>query len=287
MDLTIAGLVLFSAVLHPLWNAVIKRQDRGDVAYVGLVSILLVLSFLHSVIQGYDLFSAVQVWPLVVISVLAQLLYGSSLIMTLRHGDLSTYYPIVRSSPLLIVVIGVVFLGESYSWGLLAGIACVLAGAFALQYRRGARLFDDPRTLMFAILAMTGTAIYSIVDSRAMQAIEPSVLFFWVELISLPGYLILYRFFGIPGTRYRDLFHWMRKPVLFIGIGSICYLSYYLILKAYAMGGDVAAVTSVRQASIPISVILGGLMFREGSIVRRFVASCLLAFGIVVIATMG
>jgi hypothetical protein len=72
-----------------------------------------------------------------------------------------------------------------------------------------------------------------------------------------------------------------------MGIGFICYLSYLLILLAYGMGGDVAAITSIRQASIPISVILGGLMFREGSLVRRFAASCLLAFGIVVIVVMG
>ncbi len=33
MNLTIAALVLFSAVLHPLWNAVVKRQVRTDTAY--------------------------------------------------------------------------------------------------------------------------------------------------------------------------------------------------------------------------------------------------------------
>ncbi len=287
MNLTVVGMVLFSAMLHPLWNAMIKRQDRPDGAFVGLVVMMMVLSFLHAIIQGYDLLAAVQVWPLIAISVVGQLLYGSSLIVTLRQGDLSSYYPIVRSSPLLIVIAGVVFLGQSYSWSLLGGITCVLIGAFALQYRRGWHLLDDPRTLMFALLAMTGTAIYSLVDSRAVQVVEPPVLFFWIEVIDLPCYLLLFRYFGLPETRMGHLFEWTRKPLLFLGLGGICYLSYFLILMAYAMGGDVAAVTSVRQASIPISVILGGLMFREGSMVRRFAASLLLAFGIVVIATMG
>ncbi len=287
MEPIIAGMVLFSALLHPLWNALIKRQDRQDGAFVGLVAMILMLSFFHSMIQGYDLLSASKVWPLIAISVVGQLLYGSSLIFTLRHGDLSTYYPIVRSSPLFIVAVGVLVLGEIYSWTLLAGIACVLVGAFVLQYRRGSHLLENPKTLMFAVLAMVGTGIYSIVDSRAVQTIEPPVLFFWVELFNLPGYLILFRFFGQSQTRYTDLFQWVKKPALFVTIGCICYLSYFLILKAYAMGGDVAAVTSVRQASIPISVILGGLMFREGSMVRRFAASVVLAFGIVVIAIMG
>ncbi|MBT4932154.1 MAG: hypothetical protein HOL66_10755 [Rhodospirillaceae bacterium] len=287
MDLTITMMVLVSAALHPLWNALIKRQQRADGAYIGLVFMLMTLSFLHAMVQGYDLTSAAKVWPLIAISVMGQLLYGSSLTITLRRGDLSSYYPIVRSSPLVIVTIGVLFLDQSYSWTLLAGIACVLIGAFALQYRRGSHLLDDPRTLMFAVLAMIGTGIYSIVDSRAMQSVEAPVLFFWIEVFSLPCYLILFRLFNTPGTGYSELFQWARNPVQFIGIGCICYLSYILILTAYGMGGDVAAVTSIRQASIPISVILGGLMFREGSMIRRFVASCLLAFGIVVIVVMG
>jgi len=287
MDLTITGMVLFSAFLHPLWNALIKRQERADGAFVGLVVMMMTLSFTHVTVMGYDLLSAIEVWPLIVISVMGQLLYGSSLIITLRNGDLSSYYPIVRSSPLLIVIIGVMFLGQNYSWSMLGGIACVLLGAFALQYRRGWRLLDDPRTLMFALLAMCGTAIYSLVDSRSVQVIEPPVLFFWVELFCLPSYVVLFRYFGVPETRMSHLFEWTKKPLLFVGLGSICYLSYFLILTAYSMGGDVAAVTSVRQASIPISVLLGGLMFREGSMVRRFVASLLLAFGIVVIAVMG
>ena len=287
MNLTITAMVLASAALHPLWNALVKRQERADGAYIGMVTIVLTLSFIHATIAGYDFSTAIAVWPLIVISVMAQVLYGTSLIITLRHGDLSSYYPIVRSSPLIVVIIGVLFLDQSYSWMLLAGIACVLIGAFALQYRRGSHFLDDPRTLMFAVLAMIGTGIYSIVDARAMQSVEAPVLFFWIEIFNLPCYLILFRFFGISETRYTDLFAWTRKPFLFIGVGVICYLSYFLILSAYAMGGDVAAVTSIRQASIPISVILGGLMFREGSMLRRFVASCLLAFGIVVIVVMG
>jgi len=287
MDLTITSMVLLSAVLHPLWNAMIKRERRQDTAFIGLVALMVVVAFTHAMIAGYDLMSALEVWPLIAVSVMGQLLYGTSLIATLRRGDLSVYYPIVRSSPLFIVTVGVLFLGENYSWQLIAGIGCVLVGAFALQYRRGTRLLNDPKTFGLALLAMSGTGVYSIVDARAMQAVEAPVLFFWIELSSLLPYILIYRYFGIKETRLADLFQWVRKPLLFAGLAGVCYLSYFLILTAYAMGGDVAAVTSVRQASIPVSVLLGGLMFREGAILRRMVAALALAFGIVVIVTNG
>jgi hypothetical protein len=63
----------------------------------------------------------------------------------------------------------------------------------------------------------------------------------------------------------------------------MCYASYWLILKAYALGGEVAAVMSVRQASIPLSVLIGGFYLREAAMARRLGASLLLGAGIVVI----
>ena len=69
----------------------------------------------------------------------------------------------------------------------------------------------------------------------------------------------------------------------YIGFSVVSYASYSLILWAYAQGGDVAAVISVRQASVPFSVIIGGLWLKEQHMPLRLGASLLLAAGILVI----
>jgi len=98
------------------------------------------------------------------------------------------------------------------------------------------------------------------------------------------GSIWLRRHFKEPATR-------ISAPAIRIAYllvpGVLAYSSYYLILLAYQLGGDVALVTSVRQASIPISVALGGLFLREGAIARRLLAAGLLALGIAVIAVGG
>lgn len=287
MSLSLAAMVLLSALLHPLWNALIKRDPRPEGAFIGLVTLLLVFSGGHALIAGYDLLAIRRIWPLVLMSWGGQMLYGNALIHTLRHGELSAYYPIVRSSPLFVVAAGVLFLGEDYSWPLLAGIALVLSGAFAIQYRPGVRLLDDPRTLGIAVVALCGTGIYSIVDALAMRQVEPPVMFFWVEVLSLPSYILIFRYGIGRKPEWAALFSWAGKPLRFIGIGLICYVSYILILLAYGQGADVAAVTSVRQASIPISVLLGGLWLKEKSMARRLGASLVLSAGIVVIVLAG
>lgn len=283
MPLDIVGLVLLSALLHPLWNALLKQGGQPESGYLVLTLVIVLLAGTHALIAGHDLASILTVWPLYLASTAGQLIYGFFLVLTLRRGDLSAYYPIIRSSPAFIVLFGFLILGARYSPFLLAGIALVLTGGFLLQYRPGLKLLDDPKTLACAVLAMTGVAIYSLADSRGVRQIQPSVMFFWVEATCLLGYLFIFRLLGQHSVRWTALFQWLRRPLRNAAAGAMAYASYWLILEAYRLGGDVAAVTSVRQASIPISVLIGGVLLREGAVFRRLGASLLLAAGILTI----
>jgi drug/metabolite transporter (DMT)-like permease len=142
-------------------------------------------------------------------------------------------------------------------------------------------------TLFFAVAAMCGTGFYSIADSRAVQVVPPPVMMFWVESCALPFYLVMFRLFEVSIPGWRGVVYWARRPARTIAIGGAAYTSYILILTAYSWGGEVAAVTSMRQASIPLSVLIGGFFLSEGTMWRRLAASVLLALGIVVIAHSG
>jgi drug/metabolite transporter (DMT)-like permease len=274
----IAGLVLLSAAFHPLWNALVKRDPRPEGAFVGLMAALAVLALVHSLAAGSSLDAILAVWPLAVVSAAGQLLYGVCLVATLKRGDLSAYYPIIRSSPLFVVAFGILFLGEVYGGLMLAGVAAVLLGAFQLQHRPGARLLDDPLTLSLAGLALCGTGIYSIADSRIVRTVAPEVLLFWVQLACIPAYALAARALG-GAVSGRGLLGWLTAPRHLL-LGAVCYASYFLILTAFRMGGEVAAVTTVRQASIPLSVVIGGWFLGERLMRRRLPASLLVAGGI-------
>jgi drug/metabolite transporter (DMT)-like permease len=240
---------------------------------------------LQAAATGEDLWAVRHVLPLIILSWCGQFLYGICLTATLRRGDLSAYYPIIRASPIFIVIVGVLLLGQTYAPIILLGMAMAVSGGFLLLYRRGARLLRDPGTLALALAAMAGTGIYSLADARLMQSISPAVQMFWVEGLLIPVYLAIYlrnggRLWDVHAGR-----SWLKHTGVLIIPGVMAYISYYLILYAYQLGGEVAAVTSVRQASIPISVLLGGFFLREGSILRRLTASLILAAGIILIVT--
>jgi drug/metabolite transporter (DMT)-like permease len=286
LELTVAALVLVSAALHPIWNAIAKGDDHPEWIFFSLLCLTTTFAGSHALLIGEDVTSIARAWPFPLISSGGLLLYGITLVLTLRRGDLSIYYPIVRASPLFIVLVGFFLLGERYGAALLGGIALVLVGAFFLQYRRGARLFAEPLTLTLAVLAMVGTGIYSIADWHGVQRVAPMLMFFWATLITVPFYA------GFLWFLHRDrddrawqrfLIGWQTRPLRHLAVGVLAYASYFMLLSAYHMGGNVAAVTSVRQASIPISVLIGGIFLKEAGMAARIAWSLVLSVGIVVI----
>jgi len=283
LTLTIVLLVLASAALHPLWNLLIKKDSNPDSAFLSMYISISVVAGLHGLLTGSQFWLSSDQWQLILISTAGQCLYSIALVATLKRGDLSAYYPIIRASPLFIVTFNFFILGTHYDWEMLMGIALVMSGAVLLLYRRGVNIFADWRVLSCAVLALCGTGIYSLADAELMTEIDAPVLFFWVQLFTWPVLLLAFKFFGHPIPVGFGIVRLFQFPVLHAKLLICVYGSYFLILQAYALGGDVAAVTTVRQASIPLSVIIGGYFLKEGSITRRLVASVILSAGIIIV----
>jgi drug/metabolite transporter (DMT)-like permease len=277
MPLTLAALVLLSAALHPVWNVLIKRDASPAGAFLILGTTLVGVGVAHAVASGVALWPAAEVWPLLLASAAGQAVYGTALAVALRRGDLSAYYPVVRAAPVAVVAWGWLAQGQSYGWPLLLGIALVLAGGFLLQARPGRRL-DDPVALAAAVVSMLGSAVYSVADGQAMRLAAPELVLVWAQGMALPVELLAFHLAGMP-VRAGGARGWLRGAAA----GVIAYASYYLILLVYQLGGSVAAVTSVRQASIPLSVLMGALWLGEGRMAGRLGASLVVAAGIVLI----
>ena len=286
MDPVVAMLVIGSAVLHPVREVFIKDSACPEGLAYAVMTQFALLAGLHVAIAGSDPWAALEVWPLAVASAVALIAYFLSTVMCLKLGDVSVYYPIMRSSPLFVVVAGHFVLGQHYPFVLLAGIAIVLVSAFLIQYERGnARLFDNGRALALAVAAMCAHGVITLVDAEAMRSVRPEEFLLLTYMVVLPGMAAVF-----VATRPRGrgaLEHlfagWWTTPGRFLCAGMLSYLSYCILLIAFHMGGNVAAVASLRQISIPVSVILGAVVLGERRLMGRFGWSALLALGVALI----
>jgi len=278
-------LAMGSAALHPLKEVFIKHNAYPEGLCLAFMSIWTLIAGIHAWVLGLDFMSVIPVWYLVIISSMAIFFYHFFMIVALSDGDVSVYYPIARSYPLMIVAIGMLLFGHQYSVSVLGGIALVVIGAFFLQYHDENKLVQNKRALSMAFLAMTCSAVYSLADAAAMQDVEPVIFFFWDSLLIVPMAVLL---FSLTRPRSRSVTEhlfggWKITPVGYILAGVTSYLSYIFILFAYQAGGDVAAVSSIRQASVPFSIILSFFLLKELRFRRQMLWSLILVAGIITI----
>ena len=279
-------LVLLSAAIHPFRDFALKGNHNPLASYFGYTAVWIVLGFLQSLIMGHALVLPPDVWWLLFVSVFGLVLYYFGTLEALKRGDLSVYYPIIRSSPVVVLAFSWLVLSQSFGLMVVAGVALVFVGTLLLQKPKQG-LLSDPRSLLLAVLAMIGSAGYTLSDASAMSRVSPSVYLFYTYIcvgLGLGAILIWQN--RKDAAWVSQLWEgWSLQPHRTLFAGVMAYSSYMLILIAFQNGANAASVSAVRQASIPISVILGAVLLHETSMLRRLKWASLIAVGIALIAS--
>ena len=277
--------MLASALLHPIRDLILKGTHSATSSYLGVTMAWVVISALVAWATEGTLWMPREAWPLVAVSAVGLALYYYGTLAALRIGNLSVYYPIIRSSPLAIVVISWALLEKTYAPLTVLGIGLIIFAGLAIQKTPGS-LFDNPRALALAALAMLGSAIYSLADAAGMQVTSPATFVFWGYLIVSCILSVVCLVDGGGAHSWVDTLTlcWKTTPLRIVVAALASYASYYFILTAFQLRADAAAVSAVRQASIPVSVILAAIVLKEPRFLNRMGWATLLACGIAIIA---
>src|ERR1700722_10170618 len=140
MPLSVFAIVLFAALLHASWNAIVK--GAGDKL---LTTVLVTTS--ATLLAAISLPALRQPstgsWPFILGSSLFQVAYFVLLARTYHLADMSQTYPLMRgTAPLLVAIVSVLVLGARLTaimW-LGVGIICLGILGMATGARRGNRL---------------------------------------------------------------------------------------------------------------------------------------------------
>ena len=139
MSVDVIAFVLFGALLHATWNAIIKAGtnkslDAALVSAGGAVTALPFLPFLPMPLPA--------AWPFIGTSAILQFIYFQLVAAAYRAGDIGLVYPLMRGvAPLLIVATSGFILRETLSGGALLGVMTICAGILTLAFeaRKGGR----------------------------------------------------------------------------------------------------------------------------------------------------
>lgn len=269
----VVAAVLFGALLHACWNALVKgSSDKAmDTALMQLTGACIALP--AACVIGWP---RAEAWPWLLASLGIHVVYSWSLAGAYRHGDLGLTYPLMRgSAPLLVALSSAAWLAEPLrplAWG---GVLGICAGVLVLGLTRHA--LDSPRAVGFALVNAVVIALYTLADAMGARASGQS-LSYVTALVALNGWV-----FPLLVLRRRGLatvlpYARQRWPVA-TGAALASFGAYAITLWAMTQA-PVATVAALRETSVLFAVLLGTWFLRERFTRQRALGTAVIVAGV-------
>ena len=276
----VVAVVLFAALLHASWNAIVKS---GKDTFLSTVLVSAGAALISLAVLPFVPAPAAASWPYLAASAVAQLAYYSLLAAAYKAGDMSHAYPLMRgSAPLLVALASWPLIGERLSPMQMGAVGCICAGIFGLYFASrlpaaaGAQK-NTGRATAFALGNACVIASYTLIDGIGVRLSgAPAAYTMWIFVLNGAG-LLLWTLL----RRRADLLAYAKTQwhlAAFGGFGTLA--SYGLALWAMTQA-PVAAIAALRETSILFAIAIAALFLREKISPRRYLSIALIAAGAV------
>ena len=270
--------VLFGALLHASWNALIKSgNDKAlDTALVHLMGA--VVAFPLMLWVGLP---RAEAWPFIAASLVIHIGYYIALAGAYQNGDLGLTYPIMRGfAPLLVALGSGVVIGESPSAAAWVGIVGITAGVALVGLAQPGEALHHRKALAYAFANAAIIALYTLVDGRGVraagEALRYVMVLFVLDGVAYPLLVWLRR--DRQGRRNILAYARQRWPVATLG-GSASIGSYAIALWAMTRA-PVASVAALRETSVLFAALLGTLLLKERFGLQRAAGTGVIVAGV-------
>ncbi len=257
MSATVFLAVIGAALLHAVWNALVKgsadkRVTMGAVVLGHMPLAALALPFVPTPEAG--------ALPYLFGGIALHLSYQLFLMQAYRLGDLTQVYPIARgSAPLLVALVSLGFLGVHLSQLELLAIAVIAAGILSLTLVRRADGLRNGKAALLALGTGCFIASYSLVDGYGARLAGTALGFYGWLAIGNGLAMAVFLAVSAPGVLGQVARSGRR---MFLVGGSASFGAYALVTWAFTQA-PIALVTALRETSIVFALLIGVFFLKE------------------------
>ena len=272
LGITIA--VLGAGLLHASWNALLKSAPGGD-PMLDTATVVACSSICAMVLLPFAGLPAPAAWKFIAGSSVVHFAYYITLAHAYRTGDLSFAYPLMRgTAPLIVAVLGILFLRELPTTHVMMGIVLICAGIVSIAFVRRDR--HPPAAAGWAIANAAIIAMYTLIDGSGARASgNPIGYVVWLIFIEgLPFVAWIAWRGGRPAVEY--VARGWRRGML----GGACSLAAYGIVLFAMTRAPVAAVAALRETSVLFAALIGAIWLKEGLGPMRLVGAASVVAGV-------
>lgn len=277
MSIEIILFLLFAALLHAVWNSMVKgAEDNVAMAtwVYGGSAVLLAPALLF--------LPALPAWGWILIAghFALHMIYKVLLVQMYRLGDFSLVFPVARgSAPALITLIAIPAAGELPSLPAAVGIGVVCLGLVAFAIEPGALRRAAAVPMLLALAAGVVVSLYTVIDALGVR-LEGAGLAYFVTLFTVDGIGMLA--LGLYWRR-RALWPLMATSWKAGAPAALLSIANFAIVLWVMSFNPIGLAAAVRETSIVMAALIGAVVFKESFGPRRIAAACVILAGIVLI----
>jgi drug/metabolite transporter (DMT)-like permease len=266
------ALALGAAVLHAFWNLALARERDVESA-AGVALLAGVIGFVPVAALTWELDG--RAWPYLVVTAGLQLLYFVLLAAAYARAELSFVYPVARGAgPVLVLLAGVLVLGNGASTEQIAGVVLVAFGVLLVRGVRGRVRAGD---VLLALAVAACIASYTQIDKHGIRYASPATYQELSMAMATVGYAVLLLRRRERGAVRRAL---RVAPVL---AGFATFAAYTLVLAALERA-PAASVAAVRETSVVIATALAAAVLGERVGRLRLAGAAIVVAGVALLA---
>ena len=235
MELEITLLILFSAVIHSIWNIQLKKSNDPITYIIAIAIVGWVIFTPYAIYRFFNSSISAETFLFTFSSFLIHFLYFLFLGRAYEKFELSVVYPIARGlSVFLIPIYGILILNEDMTFQAIGGCCLIILGIIMTgSISIGDVTNRDKRKLFLksgafsAILIGIIISLYSLVDKQAASGIDP-VLFVWITDMS--AVILGMRY--LRNSNFKN--HFTKGNIKLIIPGVFQFSSYAIVIYAYS-----------------------------------------------------
>ncbi len=249
-------LVFFAALLHTLWNIIIKSLNNSLVGIAVKVFFQSIIFF--PIIFFVDLPQGIT-WFYLVCSSILHSLYFILLGSMYNRGDMTMIYPIARGcAPVFVTLWSLVFINDSIPLMGIIGIITVSLGLILLSLENF-KIEMNFKIITISLFIAFIISIYTFTDGAGVRSADAASTYI-VWNFFLGGWIsITYAYL----SNKKELFELRLKDFMLILLATIISFSAYAVIIWSMKIIPIAFVASMRESSIVFASIIGYFFLKE------------------------
>ena len=274
MELSIFLLVIFAAILHAIWNGMVKNFEDKVISVSAIVFGHMPMSV---VVMLFVPLPTLESVPYIILSAIIHQGYQYNLITAYKLGDLTKVYPIARGTgPIVATLLSIVFLGLLISKFQILAIVLICFGIIILGLFSENSVKNN-KAVFYSLATGFFIGLYSLADGHGARiSLSPLSFLGWSFILNA-----LIFPFVLKSMNYSNVFRRVMKEaklIFWVG-GTMSYIVYGIVVWCFTKA-PIPIVGALRETSILFSILIGFFFLREAITFVKVVSILIIFSGI-------